>query len=149
MAKRKAHAVAKPRALSNEESQGAGTVSAGGKPAVETTAGDRGGATPGGVAIAGVPTPGRKRVGRVTPEERDEIRSLFERKNALVELFKSLGASGAVEGPLYEKLLADLGPVSTKFSAWWTQKGAKYQWERTPTGRWEIDFETCDIYLIG
>jgi hypothetical protein len=31
-----------------------------------------------------------KIVGSVTPEERDEIRLLFERKNGLSELFKSL-----------------------------------------------------------
>jgi CXXX repeat modification system protein len=103
----------------------------------------------GGVAIAGVATPGRKRVGQVTAEERDEIRGLFERKNALLELAKSLSASSEIGSALYEKIVADLGPVSTKFSAWWAQKGAKYQWERTPAGRWEIDFDTCEIYLIG
>jgi CXXX repeat modification system protein len=102
----------------------------------------------GGVAIAGLPPLGRKCVGRVTAAERDEIRHLFERKNALVELFKSLGASGTIDGPLYEKLLADLAPVTTQFSAWWAQKAAQYKWERTPKGRWEIDFETCGIFLI-
>ena len=30
--------------------------------------------------------PEKKEVGRVTPEERDEIKALFERKNGIMEL---------------------------------------------------------------
>lgn len=30
----------------------------------------------------------KKLIGKVTPTERDEIRSMFERKNGLTELFK-------------------------------------------------------------
>jgi CXXX repeat modification system protein len=113
------------------------------KPTVEPSA-----APVGGVALGGVAALGRKRVGQVTAKERDVIKDLFERKNALMELAKSLNADSEIRSSLYEKLVADLGPVSTKFSAWWAQKGAKYRWERTPSGRWEIDFETCEIYLI-
>jgi CXXX repeat modification system protein len=102
-----------------------------------------------GASISGLPAAGRKKVGQVSAEERDEIKKLFERKNALLELARSLNAASEVPGALYEKLLADLGPVSTRFSAWWAQKGAKYRWERTATGRWEIDFDTCEIFLIS
>ena len=87
--------------------------------------------------------PRKRLVGQITAAERDEIRGLFERKSALVELARSLTETS----PLYEKILSDLGPVSVEFSQWWTQKGAKYQWERAPTGRWEIDFETREIFL--
>ncbi len=27
--------------------------------------------------------------------------------------------------------------------------GQKYQWESVDGGNWEIDFETCEIYLIA
>lgn len=89
----------------------------------------------------------RKCIGKVTPQERDEIKGMFERKNALLELSKTLSFDGT-ENPLYEKLLKDLGPISTQFSTWWGQKGKKYQWESTVSGRWEIDFDTCEIFLI-
>lgn len=26
--------------------------------------------------------------------------------------------------------------------------GAKYQWESIDGGNWEINFETCEIYLV-
>ena len=92
--------------------------------------------------------PGRKRVGQVNSEERDEIRSLFERKNALVELFKTLADSDQVNTAAYEKVVTDLGKVTTRFDQWWAAMRRKYQWESSPDGRWEIDFDDCSIYLV-
>jgi CXXX repeat modification system protein len=90
----------------------------------------------------------RKSVGFVTPEERDEIRMLFERKNSLQELFKSLAEMESDKmGPLYERLVKDMGVVSQEFQAWWTQKAQKYDWKRKRGGNWEINFETCEIFL--
>lgn len=86
----------------------------------------------------------RKLVGHVTPEERDEIQKLFERRNGLNELAKIL-TSDNVE--LYEKLVKDMGETSTKFQNWWNRMSQKYQWESSNNGSWEIDFDTCDIYL--
>ena len=48
----------------------------------------------------------RKLVGQVTPEEKNEIQSLFERRNGLNELAKVLTADNA---ELYEKLVKDMG----------------------------------------
>ena len=53
----------------------------------------------------------RKLVGQVTPEERTEIQTLFERRNGLNELAKILTADNA---ELYEKLVKDLGETGTK-----------------------------------
>lgn len=86
----------------------------------------------------------RKLVGQVTPEERDEIQMLFERRNGLNELAKILTSDNH---DLYEKLVKDMGETSTKFQAWWTRMSQKYQWESSETGNWEINFDTCDIYL--
>ena len=86
----------------------------------------------------------RKLVGQVTPEERDEIQMLFERRNGLNELAKILTSDNH---ELYEKLVKDMGETSTKFQAWWTRMSQKYQWESSETGNWEINFDTCDIYL--
>ncbi|WP_303033834.1 CXXX repeat peptide modification system protein [Bacteroides acidifaciens] len=84
-------------------------------------------------------------IGHVLPEERDEIQSLFERRNGLNELAKIL-TSDNVE--LYERLVKDMGETSTKFQQWWNRMGEKYQWESDDNGNWEIDFSTCEIYLV-
>lgn len=87
----------------------------------------------------------KKLVGLVTPEEKNEILTLFERRNGLNELAKILTADNA---ELYEKLVKDLGETGTKFQGWWDRMADKYQWESAEGGNWEINFETCEIYLV-
>ena len=87
----------------------------------------------------------KKLVGQVTEAERDEIQRLFERRNGLNELARILTADNA---ELYEKLVKDLGETGTKFQGWWDSMVTKYNWESTPNGNWEINFESCEIYLI-
>lgn len=88
----------------------------------------------------------RKVVGQVTIEERNEIQQLFERRNGLNELAKILTADNH---ELYEKLVKDMGETGTKFQSWWNRMGEKYQWESIDGGNWEINFDTCEIYLVG
>ncbi len=87
----------------------------------------------------------RKIVGQVTPEERDEIQKLFERKNGLTELAKIVTADN---NGLYEKLIKDMGETGTKFQQWWDEKAKQYNWESHPNGNWEINFQTCEITLV-
>ena len=87
----------------------------------------------------------KKIVGQVTPEERNEIQTLFERRNGLNELAKILTADNA---ELYEKLVKDLGETGTKFQNWWDRMADKYQWESVDSGNWEINFDTCEIFLV-
>lgn len=87
----------------------------------------------------------RKIVGQVTPEEKDQIQQLFERRNGLNELAKILTSDNEA---LYEKLVKDLGETSTKFQQWWDTMAAKYQWESAPNGNWEINFDTNEIILV-
>lgn len=86
----------------------------------------------------------KKLVGKVTEKERDTIQSLFERRNGLTELAKIIKNDNA----LYERLVADMGATSTKFQKWWGDMAIKYQWESSKNGNWEIDFNTCEIYLV-
>ena len=88
----------------------------------------------------------RRLVGQVTPEERTEIQTLFERRNGLNELAKILTADN---GELYEKLVKDLGETGTKFQQWWNRMAEKYQWESDENGNWEINFDTCEIFLVA
>jgi len=91
----------------------------------------------------------KKAVGSVTPEERDEIQNLFERKSAITELFKSLpDINKESYDSIYEKLVTDLGRTTRSFQGWWDDKGHKYSWESHPEGHWEIEFETCEIFLV-
>lgn len=87
----------------------------------------------------------KKLVGQVTEEEKNEILSLFERRNGLGELAKILTADN---GDLYEKLVKDMGETGTKFQKWWDTMAMKYQWESHENGNWEIDFDACTIYLV-
>lgn len=87
----------------------------------------------------------KKEVGRVSEQERDEIQTLFERRNGLAELSKILTADNV---ELYERLVKDMGETSTKFQQWWNRMGEKYQWESSENGSWEIDFNDCTIYLV-
>lgn len=87
----------------------------------------------------------RKVIGKVTPEEGKEIQAIFERRNGLSELAKILTADNT---ELYDKLVKDMGEVSTKFQAWWDDKAKKYNWESAPNGNWEINFQTNEITLV-
>ena len=57
----------------------------------------------------------KKQVGQVTVEEKNEIQTLFERRNGLNELAKIVTADNT---ELYEKLVKDLGETGTKFQNW-------------------------------
>ena len=87
----------------------------------------------------------KKQIGKVSLEEKEEILSLFERRNGLTELSKIVTADNV---DLYEKLVKDLGETSRKFQDWWSRMGNKYQWESVEGGNWEIDFDTCEIFLV-
>ena len=86
----------------------------------------------------------KKVIGHVTEGEKNEIQMLFERRNGLNELAKILTADNT---ELYDRLVKDMGETSTKFQNWWDRMGEKYQWKSDPDGRWEINFQTCEIYL--
>ena len=87
----------------------------------------------------------KKIIGKVTPEEKDAIQALFERRNGLNELAKILTADNA---ELYEKLVKHIAETGTKFQHWWDTMAYKYQWESCEGGNWEINFETCEISLV-
>jgi CXXX repeat modification system protein len=87
----------------------------------------------------------KKEVGKVTEEERNEILSLYERRNGLNELAKILTADNT---ELYEHLVNDLSTTMSKFHNWWDSMAQKYQWEGSDNGNWEIDFQNCTIYLV-
>lgn len=87
----------------------------------------------------------KKKISKVTEEEKNEIQTLFERRNGLSELAKILSADNV---ELYEKLVKDMGETGTKFQNWWDRMATKYKWISTEDSHWEINFDTCEIYLV-
>lgn len=85
-----------------------------------------------------------KPVGQVTPDEKLQIQRIFERKNGLSELAKVLTSDNS---ELYEKIVKDMGETEVRFQQWWNDMSQKYQWESTPNGHWEINFNNGEIYL--
>ena len=88
--------------------------------------------------------PARVAVGKVTETERDEIKRLFERKNGLLELLRGISDPAH---PLYDRLVQDMGETATRFQKWWDEKSRQYGWKGEAGGQWEIDFDTCEIFL--
>lgn len=85
-----------------------------------------------------------KIVGKVTQEERDEIKKLHMRKLSLIDLLKSLNE----DDKLYEKVISDLSQTNERYEKWWNEIGEKYNFEgRGSNGNWTINFETCEITL--
>ncbi len=84
-------------------------------------------------------------IGQVTIDEKNEIQQLFERRNGLNELAKIVTADNV---ELYEKLVTDMGETGTRFQNWWDRMAEKYRWESEEGGNWEINFDTCEIYLV-
>ena len=84
-------------------------------------------------------------VGKVTENEKEEIRLLFERRNGLNELAKILTPENV---ELYERLVKDMGETAVKFQEWWDRMHDKYQWKSAEDANWEINFNTCEIYLV-
>jgi CXXX repeat modification system protein len=90
----------------------------------------------------------KKLMGTVTAEERSVIKQLYERKNGLAELFKSIADLGKEEtNTLYEKLVKDMADTSAKYQGWFDAMSRKYAWENIPGHNWEINFDTCEVFL--
>lgn len=85
-----------------------------------------------------------KKIGKVSFEEMKEIKALHERRNGLNELARILTADKA---ELYEKLVKDLGETSIRYQNWWDRMSTKYGWESREGGNWQINFDTCEVYL--
>jgi CXXX repeat modification system protein len=87
--------------------------------------------------------------GKVSAEERNEIRQLFHRKMALTELFQAIGKMDPKQiDALYEKALLDMGETSAKFQAWWDAAAKRHGWKAINGANWRIDFDTCEVFLV-
>ncbi len=92
----------------------------------------------------------REVVGIVTEEEKNEILVLFERKLGIEELAFTLESellSTDEKDNMQEKMIAELGRVKINLQACWNRVYEKYKWKSVDGYKWNIDFQTCEIYL--
>jgi CXXX repeat modification system protein len=90
-------------------------------------------------------------VGVVNEEEKNELRTAFERKLALNDLeiaLKDIELSEVEERRLIEKIKSDIISNNQLIDNWWKNGYNKHNWESKDNGTWTIDFETNEIYLV-
>ncbi len=91
-----------------------------------------------------------KMVGKVTVEEKNELLTLYERKNGIEELLGTLESGFLNEEEtkkLLDKMYIEEGKAKLQMQEWWENMYKKYNWESKKGMQWNIDFRTCDIYL--
>ncbi|AEY64487.1 CXXX repeat peptide modification system protein [Clostridium sp. BNL1100] len=92
----------------------------------------------------------RELVGTVTKEERNELLILFERKIGIEELSATLEndlLSTDKKEIMQDKMISELGKVKQNMQIWWDKMYKKYNWKSIEGYRWNIDFQTCEIFL--
>lgn len=90
-------------------------------------------------------------VGIVTEEEKIEIENYYSKQAALKELcfaFNNSFVEGNVKDTLYEKIVTDMQITMKLHVKWWADMSAKYKWRGDENGRWTINFQTNEIYLV-
>lgn len=92
----------------------------------------------------------KQKVGEVTEDEKEEVLRLYDRKNALNELFFVLSSPYLTEGEketLKGRIIDDMAKANSLYEKWWSDKREKYNWKSKATGQWIMDFRTRAVYL--
>jgi len=92
----------------------------------------------------------REIVGIVTEKEKNEVMVLFERKIGIEELTATLEndlISIEKKEIMQDKMISELGKVKLNLQAWWGRMYEKYNWKSVEGYRWNIDFQSCEIFL--
>lgn len=93
----------------------------------------------------------RKRiaVGKVTKEEAASIKYFTNRKTELKQQLKRLIDMDKEElyCALYDRIIQEMGEVSTACEQWWDAKYDKYQWANIVGDEIEIDYEDGQVYV--
>jgi CXXX repeat modification system protein len=93
----------------------------------------------------------KKPIGKVSEVEMLEIKRLYERKNGLLELFKALPdlePEKEENNKLYEKIVQDISTTKAKYQKWFEDMSKKYGWEDKSGFNWQINFDTCEVFLV-
>lgn len=83
-----------------------------------------------------------KVVGKISEQEKIEIRNLNNHKIGLEELIPILDKNSM----LYKRALADLENTAKLYTNWWKRHAEKYQWERGKR-EWIVLFKSNEIVI--
>lgn len=87
---------------------------------------------------------------KVSLEESNSIETIFRRGEALKVLVRTIAESDIENrGELYDTLVADLASNLSEYAEWWGRMDAKYHFQNSPGGQWEVNFSTGQIYLVS
>ena len=84
----------------------------------------------------------QRTVGRITEEEKIEIRNLNNHRMGLEELIPILDA----DSEIYKTAVSDLEKTVCLYREWWISHAEKYKWERG-RGEWIAIFNTNEIVI--
>ena len=88
-------------------------------------------------------------IGLVTPDERDTVRILHLRRQALKDLLFSTQMFSPSDIPnLYEKIISDLGKTIHDHDQWWDEMALRYSWKSVQGYKWHLDFSSCEVMQI-
>lgn len=83
-----------------------------------------------------------KRVGKITEEEKIEIRELNNHKMSLEELIPILDT----DSEIYKIAVSDREKTIQSYREWWIKHAEKYKWERGK-GEWIAIYKTNEIVI--
>lgn len=88
-------------------------------------------------------------IGKVTIEEAVAIKDLTTRKTELKRQLKRLIDMDKEElyCTLYDKIIQEIGEVSTECEQWWDAKYDKYRWANIVGDEIEIDYESGQVFV--
>jgi CXXX repeat modification system protein len=92
----------------------------------------------------------REIVGIVTEKEKNEVMVLFERKIGIEELTATMESDllpTEKKEIMQDKMISELGKVMLNLQVWWDRMYEKYNWKSVEGYMWNIDFQTCEIFL--
>lgn len=93
--------------------------------------------------------PEKLSIGKVSKEEAAAIKYLTNRKTELKQQLKRLIDMDKEElyCVLYDKIIQEMGEVSTACEQWWDTKFDKYQWDNIVGEEIEIDYDNGQVFV--
>jgi CXXX repeat modification system protein len=88
---------------------------------------------------------GKKILGKVSKDEKNEIERIFERENGLKEL--EVSVKDKISSELYNKIFSDFCSNHKKMVKWWQDIRGKYNWESPENAILNIDFNTREVFF--
>ncbi|KAA5806825.1 hypothetical protein BFT35_13075 [Thermoanaerobacterium thermosaccharolyticum] len=93
----------------------------------------------------------KEKIGYVSEQEKYYILELEERLSALKELIIVLNdqfLSEEKNNNLYEKIMNDIFHTKLLQDKWWREMKTKYNFKFYENGKWMVNFDTNEVFLI-